>query len=173
MTQIVLLAVATSFIALWSKPENRDERGAVIEARAYRYAYLVLSGSVGTLLFASRFILAAVPVPIEHQDEAPFLFQFFLLSFGGGRNYPVSHSGGRLQTRLLSTDPVMIQKLRIRRLRFDSDEMTQQALADRVGVTRQTIIAVEAAKYSPSLELAFKIARTLGRPLEEVFQYAG
>lgn len=59
----------------------------------------------------------------------------------------------------------------IRRLRFEQGEMTQQSLADRTGVTRQTIIAVEAAKYSPSLELAFKIACALGRPLEEVFRY--
>ncbi len=58
----------------------------------------------------------------------------------------------------------------IRRLRFERGEMTQQSLADHTGVTRQTIIAVEAAKYSPSLELAFRIARALGRPLEEVFQ---
>lgn len=59
----------------------------------------------------------------------------------------------------------------IRRLRFDAGEMTQQQLADRAGVTRQTIIAVEAAKYSPSLELAFRIAQVFGKPLEEVFQY--
>ncbi len=63
-------------------------------------------------------------------------------------------------------------KNHMRRLRFEQGEMTQQCLADRTGVTRQTILAVEAAKYSPSLELAFKIARALGRPLEEVFQYA-
>jgi putative transcriptional regulator len=60
----------------------------------------------------------------------------------------------------------------IRRLRFDADEMTQQDLATRVGVTRQTIIAIEAGKYSLSLELAFRIARNFGRPLEEVFTYA-
>ncbi len=59
----------------------------------------------------------------------------------------------------------------IRRLRFDADEMTQQALANLVGVTRQTIIAIEAAKYGPSLELAFRIASAFGRPLGEVFQY--
>jgi putative transcriptional regulator len=59
----------------------------------------------------------------------------------------------------------------IRRLRFDQDEMTQQELADRAGVSRQTIIAIEAAKYSPSLELAFKIAAAFKKPLEEVFQY--
>jgi len=59
----------------------------------------------------------------------------------------------------------------IRRLRFDAGEMTQQDLADQVGVTRQTIIAIEAARYAPSLELAFKIAAAFGRPIEEVFQY--
>jgi putative transcriptional regulator len=61
----------------------------------------------------------------------------------------------------------------IRRLRFEAGEMTQQALADRVGVTRQTILAIEAAKYAPSLELAFRIAAAFGRPLAEVFEYAG
>ncbi len=60
---------------------------------------------------------------------------------------------------------------RIRRLRFDHDEMTQQELADRVGCTRQTIIALEAGKYVPSVALAFRIARTFGVPVEEVFQY--
>ena len=60
---------------------------------------------------------------------------------------------------------------RIRRLRFDHGEMTQQELADRVGCTRQTIIAVEAGKYVPSLSLAFQIARVFGVSLDEVFQY--
>lgn len=59
----------------------------------------------------------------------------------------------------------------IRTLRFNRGEMTQQELADRVGLTRQTIIAVEQGRYSPSLEAAFKIARVFGVPLEEVFQY--
>ena len=61
----------------------------------------------------------------------------------------------------------------IRRLRFDNGEMTQQQLADRVNVTRQTIIAIEAGKYAPSLPLAFRIARTFGVPIEQVFQYEG
>ena len=60
---------------------------------------------------------------------------------------------------------------RIRRLRFDHDEMTQQALAERVGVTRQTIIALEAGKYVPSLLLAFRLARAFGVGVEEVFAY--
>lgn len=59
----------------------------------------------------------------------------------------------------------------IRKLRFHHDEMTQQELADKTGVTRQTIIAIENAKYSPSLELAFRIARVFHVPLEEVFTY--
>lgn len=60
---------------------------------------------------------------------------------------------------------------RIRELRFHAGEMTQQALAERIGVTRQTIIAIEQGKYSPSLEAAFKIARAFGVPLEQVFQF--
>ena len=59
----------------------------------------------------------------------------------------------------------------IRTLRFFRDEMTQQQLAKEVGVTRQTIIALEKGKYSPSLELAFRIALAFGVPLEEVFSY--
>ena len=62
-------------------------------------------------------------------------------------------------------------KNQIRRLRFENGEMTQQQLADRVRVTRQTIIAIEAGKYAPSLPLAFRIARTFGVPIEKVFQY--
>ena len=59
----------------------------------------------------------------------------------------------------------------IRRLRFEHGEMTQEELAARARVTRQTIIALEAGKYAPSLPLAFRIARAFGVPLEEVFQY--
>ena len=59
----------------------------------------------------------------------------------------------------------------IRRLRFEHGELTQQELADQCGVTRQTINAIEAGKYAPSLELAFKIAVVFGRSLEEVFSY--
>jgi putative transcriptional regulator len=59
----------------------------------------------------------------------------------------------------------------IRTLRFHAGEMTQQELADRVGVTRQTVNAIEGNKYSPSLEVAFRIARVFGVPLERVFIY--
>ena len=61
----------------------------------------------------------------------------------------------------------------IRTLRFHADEMTQATLAERVGVTRQTIVAIEQGRYSPSLEVAFRIAKVFGVPLEQVFQYAG
>jgi putative transcriptional regulator len=60
----------------------------------------------------------------------------------------------------------------IRELRLQRGEMTQQELADRVGVTRQTVNAIEGNKYSPSLEVAFRIARVLHAPLEAVFGYA-
>ena len=60
---------------------------------------------------------------------------------------------------------------RIRTLRFHANEMTQAQLADRLDVTRQTIIAIEGCKYSPSLEMAFRIALVFGLPLGEVFQY--
>jgi putative transcriptional regulator len=59
----------------------------------------------------------------------------------------------------------------IRRLRFERGEMTQAELAERIGVTRQTIIAIEQGRYSPSLEMAFQIARAFEAPLDEVFQY--
>jgi len=59
----------------------------------------------------------------------------------------------------------------IRKLRFYNDEMTQKELAEKTGVTRQTIVAIEKAKYSPSLELAFRIALVFDSPLEEVFTY--
>jgi len=62
-------------------------------------------------------------------------------------------------------------KNRIRRLRFDNNEMTQEELANKVGCTRQTIIALEQNKYVPSIELAFRVAKAFGVPLEEVFQY--
>lgn len=59
----------------------------------------------------------------------------------------------------------------IRALRFGADEMTQAELANKVQVTRQTIIAIEQGRYSPSLEMAFKIARVFRVPLDEVFHY--
>jgi putative transcriptional regulator len=60
---------------------------------------------------------------------------------------------------------------RIRALRFANDEMTQAELAQRIGVTRQTVMAIELGRYSPTLDVAFQIARAFGVPLEQVFQY--
>ncbi len=62
-------------------------------------------------------------------------------------------------------------KNNIRTLRFHAEEMTQQELADKTGVSRQTIVAIENGKYFPSLELAFLISRTFSKPLEEVFMF--
>lgn len=61
----------------------------------------------------------------------------------------------------------------IRRLRFEHGEMTQSDLAQKIGMTRQTIAAIEAGKYSPSLEAAFRIAHVFGTTLDEVFQWSG
>lgn len=69
---------------------------------------------------------------------------------------------GKGKTRIANT---------IREQRFHAGEMTQSQLADAVGVTRQTVIAMEQGRYSPSLEVAFRVARVFGKPLEEVFQY--
>lgn len=65
----------------------------------------------------------------------------------------------------------MVLTNRIRRLRFENDEMTQAQLAQQAGCTRQTINAIESAKYGPSLELAFKIANVFNVGVEDVFQY--
>jgi putative transcriptional regulator len=69
----------------------------------------------------------------------------------------------------MGTVPITNQ---IRRLRFDHGEMTQQELADRIGVTRQTVNAIELGKYSPSLEVAFRIAAVFKVPLDQVFQFS-
>jgi putative transcriptional regulator len=61
----------------------------------------------------------------------------------------------------------------IRRLRFEHGEMTQSDLAEKIGMTRQTVAAIEAGKYSPSLEAAFRIAHVFGASLDEVFQWVG
>ena len=61
----------------------------------------------------------------------------------------------------------------IRRLRFEHGEMTQAELAERIGMTRQTVAAIEAGKYSPSLEAAFRIAHVFGADLNDVFQWTG
>lgn len=61
---------------------------------------------------------------------------------------------------------------RVRALRFQQGELTQQQLADAIGVTRQTVNAIEGSKYSPSLEVAFRIARLFGVAVEQVFEYA-
>ncbi len=71
----------------------------------------------------------------------------------------------------MSPAPTRIHN-QIRTLRFHRQEMTQQELADQIGVSRQTVNAIEGGKYSPSLEVAFQIAHVFRKPLEEVFQYA-
>ena len=85
-------------------------------------------------------------------------------SFAWGRSYIII---------AVATDPMAQTPFTndIRTLRFLAGEMTQGDLSDKVGVTRQTIAAIEQGKYSPSLEVAFRIAHVFGKPLEEVFQW--
>jgi putative transcriptional regulator len=85
-------------------------------------------------------------------------------SFAWGRSYIII---------AVATDPMAQTPFTndIRTLRFLAGEMTQGDLGDKVGVTRQTIAAIEQGKYSPSLEVAFRIAHVFGKPLEEVFQW--
>ncbi len=68
-----------------------------------------------------------------------------------------------------TTPPSMTIENRIKALRFGHDQMTQQELADRIGVSRQTVNAIEGGKYAPSLEVAFRVAQVFGKPVEEVF----
>ena len=88
----------------------------------------------------------------------------------GGRR--VGAQAGRLPARPVAVEgkPTRITNS-IRALRFARGEMTQAQLAQRIGVTRQTIIAIEQGRYSPSLEMAFQIAQVFQVPLDEVFQY--
>ncbi len=85
-------------------------------------------------------------------------------SFAWGRSYIII---------AVATDPMAQTPFTndIRTLRFLAGEMTQGDLGDKVGVTRQTIAAIEQGKYSPSLEVAFRIAHVFGKPLEQVFQW--
>ena len=84
-----------------------------------------------------------------------------------------SYQGEPLRaTSVASIDPCEVQLPEAKVPAKPASEMTQQALAERVGVTRQTIMAIEKGRYSPSLEVAFRIAGVFGVPLEEVFQYA-
>ncbi|WP_243885085.1 helix-turn-helix transcriptional regulator [Cellulomonas fengjieae] len=89
------------------------------------------------------------------------------------RGARVAHQARRLPTGLLHVvKPTQVTNS-IRTLRFTHGEMTQAELAERIGVTRQTVIAIEQGRYSPSLEMAFQIARVFDVPLDDVFQYPG
>ena len=106
--------------------------------------------------------------PGRSGDPVPGPVSSALPGYHGGHSVP--HAGHLLSARSLTMASPTIRNT-IRRLRFESGEMTQQHLAAQAGVTRQTIVAIEGGKYAPSLELAFKIASVFGKPLEEVFQY--
>ena len=85
--------------------------------------------------------------------------------------FPIKYANYGIYGASIQANKGPILRNQIRRLRFDHGEMIQQDLAERVQVTRQTIIAPEANQYAPSLVLAFRIARVFGVPVEQVFQY--
>ena len=121
--------------------------------------YVASVGAVGVLVLAM--------LEVDYFWIANALY----LSFVVGDDRRFDRQAGRLSQGLLTMVQAHRVTNRIRALRFDAGEMTQADLADRLGVTRQTVIAIEQGKYSPSLEMAFQIARVFGVPLDDVFQY--
>ena len=116
-----------------------------------------LSAMVLALVEADWFWIANVDLPLLRPLRDPLL----------------RHQARRLPTGLLHVvKPTQVTNT-IRTLRFTHGEMTQADLAQRIGVTRQTVIAIEQGRYSPSLEMAFQIARVFDVPLDDVFQYPG
>ena len=142
------------------RPEKKDQRDREI----YRFgetvgqAFVVIGG-VGAMLLAlfefEYFWIANVDLPLLRALRHPELDR-------QARRLPLRDAAVVKPTQVTNS---------IRALRFAHGEMTQADLADRVGVTRQTVIAIEQGKYSPSLEMAFQIARVFGVPLDDVFQY--
>ncbi len=156
----VVQTVLTVAVAVFSPREARaprDERERLIDLRATQFAYAVLAGSVACACFFGGF-------------EPPIVFNantlLFILVVA-----EVLRSG--CQVVQYPSECLRMARIRneIRRLRFECGEMTQQQLAERIKLTRQTVNAIELGKYSPSLEAAFRIAAVFGKPLESVFHY--
>jgi putative transcriptional regulator len=147
---IVLQTILQSVIAAFTRNRVTDERDRLIELRGYR-AVVAREGRPSS----------------GGRPDAGTSFPERLLWHVGHRGYHQDRNpdSGLPESTLMPAIRNQIRELRAMR------EMTQQELADRVGVTRQTVIAIEQDKYSPSLETAFKVAVVLGVPLEQCFQY--
>ncbi len=160
---IVVLQIALNIIAAILSPHERrgpeDERDRMVQQYANAGAFYVLQVlvmfSIVSVYFSTAWTVANLALGAL---AAAQVAKYAAVIYGYRRGLYM----GRPPTRVIN---------RIRTLRFEQGEMTQQALADAVGVTRQTIIAIEQGKYSPTLEAAFRIAETFGVPVESVFQY--
>ena len=163
---IVLQIILQSIIAALTRNRITDERDRLIELRGYRAGYLTLASLMVIGLGMLWFHATVGHAPIG-QPDGRTSFPERLLWHVGHRGY---HQDRRADCGLPESPLMPAIRNQIRELRA-MREMTQQELADRVGVTRQTVIAIEQDKYSPSLETAFKVAIVLGVPLEQCFQY--
>jgi DNA-binding XRE family transcriptional regulator len=151
---IVLQIILQSIIAAISRHRVRDERDRVIELRGYRMGYLTLVAC------------HVRPLAIGQPFHRPALPQRLLRHGRAVRPCEDDRAvGGLPESTLMGAIRNTIRDLR------GEHSLTQQELAERIGITRQTVIAIEQDRYSPSLETAFKIAQVFAVPLEQVFQY--
>ncbi len=137
----------------------KDERETLIDLKATRTAFYVLFGGALFSIFTMHF-----------RVNVWMLSQFVLFSIVVAELVKFARQIVLFRRGLLRWAAVRFETA-IRELRFNHAEMTQQELADRIGVTRQTVNAIELGKYSPSLEVAFQIAAVFKVPLDQVFQY--
>jgi putative transcriptional regulator len=135
----------------------RDERDKLIELRAMRVAYAGLATSVALACFFGAF-------------NPPILFNTNALLFILVTTEMMRSACRIVQYRVVPDMGAIRNETR--RLRFEHGEMTQQELAEKINLTRQTVNAIEQGKYSPSLEAAFRISAVFGKPLESVFHYS-
>jgi putative transcriptional regulator len=157
---VIVLAVGHIVVAIAARPDGRDERDQLIATRAQSNTSWILAGTVFVAAFAlalplgRAWIANGLLMSLFVSEIANYIFRLYY--------YRRASDVGRSTPRISN---------QIRALRFRHGEMTQKELAERIGVTRQTVNAIEGAKYSPSLEVAFRSAEVFEVPLEEVFQY--
>jgi DNA-binding XRE family transcriptional regulator len=170
---VVLQIILQSIIAAFTRNRITDERDRLIELRGYRVGYFTLTSLMVRGWACCGFMQRTVG--FQSKTVGWTAFSQRLLRHAGHCGYHEDrHAARGLPENALMPPPRNQPRYRIRNqireLRAEQ-KMTQQELADQVGVTRQTAIAIEQDKYSPSLETAFKVARVLGVTLEQCFQY--
>ena len=163
---IVLQIILQLIIAGITRNRVTDERDRLIELRGYRAGYLTFATLMVIGLAMLWFHATFGNLHLEGRMIGLHFLSVFFWHAGDRRYYENRHADcGLPEGALMPAIRNQVRELRAAR------QMTQQELADRLGVTRQTVIAIEQDKYSPSLETAFKVAIELGVPLEQCFQY--